>query len=522
MPARAPVPQQQQQQQKQKARPLNPSLRRNHHQTWTLVKNLPLMDAPRNPDQRPPSNRNNKVNAVVQVHPSFRSEMRPPGPLDGSAELIYMTNIAPSPSNAATRPADAGKDPDELMFVLEYRPEIIRFWIDERPVGHPNVSKEIRKGVLDDSRNCSVIKVCLNGGARERRLSREAPSAPKESDIYLPPSSRASRVWIYLDPNKSQDAENQQKMAPNGKENTEIKVPAKPPASSLQRKLSLKKSQKPPQKSSPASSRNQQEQPLRKISQDQKGRPQEKKSQNSSTKAPQKPPQAHQAPVSYGIPIPKRRSSKKATQRSPLAIHPPATISPSPPAKNVEDISTEKREPLPTRKASTRQTDRTKNPSNTTERTFRNHSVPPRTQERREIAKESEPEYLKNDVLNDISRLMTNSDPFGRFHSSFPDMTDSDDDDDEERDHFPAASSPFDSVPTLGQAQVGKFYKAGKRAQSSIFFEEKEGEERKIEVSHVEKPEAKAKMREFAKPSRIKKLVGMTLTGVWNKCAIQK
>lgn len=517
MPARAPVQpqqQQQQQQQKQKARPLNPSLRRNHHQTWTLVKNLPLMDAPRNPDQRPP-NRNNKVNAVVQVHPSFRSEMRPPGPLDGSAELIYMTNIAPSPSNAATRPADAGKDPDELMFVLEYRPEIIRFWIDERPVGHPNVSKEIRKGVLDDSRNCSVIKVCLNGGARERRLSRDAPSAPKESDIYLPPSSRASRVWIYLDPSKGQDIENQQKLTPNGKGKAEIKAPTKPPASSSQRKLSLKKSQKPPQKSPPASSQNQQEQPLRKISQDQNGYTQEKKSQHSSTKALQKPPQAHQAPVSYGIPIPKRRSSKKATQRSPLAIHPPATISPSPPAKNIEDTSTEKREPLPTRKTSTRQTtDRTKNPSNTTDRTYRN----PRTQGRRDISKDLEPVYLKNDVLNDISRLMTNSDPFGRFHSSFPDMTDSDDD--EERDHFP--ESPFDSVPTLGQAQLGKFYKAGKRAQSSIFFEEKEappGEERKIEVSHVEKPEAKK--REFAKPSRIKKL-GMTLTGVWNRCANQK
>ncbi|KKY28792.1 hypothetical protein UCDDS831_g00178 [Diplodia seriata] len=300
-----------------------------------------------NHHDKPRPRYSSEVNAVVQVHASLRNKMLPPGPLDGSAELIYMTNIARS--NAPGQSPDREKDTDELMFMLEHRPDTIRFWIDERPVGHPSVSKEIRRGVLDDTRNCSVIKVCLNGG-REGRRPADGPSPPKESDIYLPPSTRAARV-----------------------------------------------------------------------------------------------------------------------------------------------TTTGRADPDPT-------------PSKYRERMGSGSAEDD----------DSEPEDFKNDVLHDISRLMTHADPFGRFHSSFPETDDSEEE--EGRDRF--AASPLGGLPRLGQAQLGKFYKAGRRAQSSIFFEEEEAlsGQRRIEVSHVEKPEAK---RDFAKPSRIRKL-GMTLTGGWLKWANQK
>ncbi|KAL1648870.1 hypothetical protein SLS58_002050 [Diplodia intermedia] len=494
--------QQQQQQQQQKARPLNPtSLRRPHHQTWTLFKELPLIDAARNPNQRP--RYSSEVNAVVQVHASLRNKMLPPGPLDGSAELIYMTNIARS--NAPGQSPDREKDTDELMFLLEHRPDTIRFWIDERPVGHPSVSKEIRRGVLDDSRNCSVIKVCLNGG-REGRPAADGPSPPKESDIYLPPSTRAARVWIYLDPSK-------RPVGPS-RGNTVTFDP----------------------KPSPTSSQQQPEKVSRKLSQTRGKPPPQKQPQPPSAKTSQKPTPTRQASTSYGIPIPTRRSSKKATQRSPLSTNPPTTVSPGPPEpKRAEPGSVDQRRggappppPSTTRKDPTHQPKKRRSgkPSGTTTgRADPDPTTPSKCRERMGSGSagddddDSEPEHFRNDVLHDISRLMTHSDPFGRFHSSFPETVDSEEEE-ERRDRF-AATSPLGGLPRLGQAQLGKFYKAGRRAQSSVFFEGEEearSGERRIEVSHVEKPGAK---RDFAKPSRIRKL-GMTLAGGWLKRANHK
>ncbi|KAL0258801.1 hypothetical protein SLS55_006305 [Diplodia seriata] len=465
----------------------------NHHDkpTWTLFKELPLIDAARNPNQRP--RYSSEVNAVVQVHASLRNKMLPPGPLDGSAELIYMTNIARS--NAPGQSPDREKDTDELMFMLEHRPDTIRFWIDERPVGHPSVSKEIRRGVLDDTRNCSVIKVCLNGG-REGRRPADGPSPPKESDIYLPPSTRAARVWIYLDPNKRPVGPNQGKT---------VTFDPKP---------------------SPTSSQQQPEKVSRKLSQNRGKHPPQKQPQPPAAKTSQKPIPTRQASTSYGIPIPMRRSSKKATQRSPLSTNPPTTVSPGPPEPKRAEPSADQRRGAPpppsTRKDPTHQPKkRSGKPSSTaTGRADLNPTTPSKYRERMGSGSaeddDSEPEDFKNDVLHDISRLMTHADPFGRFHSSFPETDDSEEE--EGRDRF--AASPLGGLPRLGQAQLGKFYKAGRRAQSSIFFEEEEAlsGQRRIEVSHVEKPEAK---RDFAKPSRIRKL-GMTLTGGWLKWANQK
>ncbi|OJD31778.1 uncharacterized protein BKCO1_4400031 [Diplodia corticola] len=517
------VPPARPQQQQQKARPAKPSLRRPHHQTWTLIKNLPLMDAAPSPDK--PPRHSKEVNAVVQVHASLRNKMLPPGPLDGSAELIYMTNIARS--NAPGMSPDPGKDTDELMFMLEHRPETIRFWIDERPVGHPSVSKEIRRGVLDDSRNCSVIKVCLNGG-RAATSSCAAPSLPKESDIYLPPSTRAARVWIYLDPTKNQNAVNQEKTKLNAKNKDKSKGAEKSPAGPLRRAVSLKMSQKQPQKPSPTSLQHQPEKaPSRNLPQDPSKHHPETQPQLPPKKAPHGTMHTRQPPTSYGIPIPTRRSSKRATKRSPLSTNPPTTLSPGPPEPSEKDSSSEHRRVPSTRKAQTHhqpKARRSKSSSATTTTTGRvtldSTARPKHAQARqRDPADESEPEDFRNDLLNDISRLMTtNSDPFGRFHNNhLPDMTDSEGEG-EGRDYYPTTTGPPDGMPTkLSQAQLGKFYKLGKRAQSSIFFEEEAlpGKGRKIEVSHVEKPGAK---REFTKPSMIRRL-RITLAGGWLKRA---
>lgn len=391
------------------------------------------MEASRRIEQQKDSS---KINAVVQVHSSLRTQMLPSGPLDGQADVIYMTNIASSHA-PNQRPKEGEADVDELIFFLPHWPETIRFWIDERPVGHPEVSKEkVRKGGADDGRNCSVIKVCMDQG-EGRKASPADPTAPRESDIYLPPSSRASRVWIYLDPKKSQERKEQDHRGPEKKSKVQFRESAaSAPDSPVRRK--------------------------------------------SST---QKPKQRPHIPVSSGISIPARRSSKKAIPRSPLSANPPINGTTSPP---------------PTTKQTTMPTDRpTPKPT----------AHLPQNRAPKQPARE--PDGFRNDVFNDISRLMTNSDPFGRFHHDFPDVGDSD----EERDAFPADPLHRD-LPTLGQARRGNFYKTGRRAQSSTFFDQETlPGDRKIEIIHDEKPR---ETREFMRPSRRRRL-RMRLSGMFHR-----
>lgn len=369
----------------------------------------------------------NKITAVVQVHASLRNEMLPPGPLHGKAELIYMTNIASS--NITDKLTHGDKDEiDELIFLLPHHPETIRFWIDERPVGHPDASKEkIRKGGANDGRHCSVIKVCIEG-----KPSPADASALKESDIYLPPSHHSSRVWIYLDPKATKQQQKQQAGQKKQLERTTNKPkPAMAPASPT-----------PPPRPKP--SHHKPKQPPR------------------HAPAPAPPPQ---------LTVPERTSSKKQPPaKSPLSAHPiTADMPPSP---------TKKPAP-PAPKPSTK--------------------VPP---------PHPQPADFKSDIISDISRLMTTpTDPFGRFHSSFPGSgSDDGDDDEEERDAFPVHHHP-----TLGDS--AHFYKAGPRAQSSVFFEGGGGE-RRIEVEHVERPEGERAFVRVSRRRRLRaRLVGVLMLG---------
>lgn len=398
-----------------------------------------------------------KINAVVQVHSSLRNNMLPKGPLDGQADVIYMTDIA---SSAPGSPP--AKEVDELIFLLPHWPDTIRFWIDERPVGHPDAAQEkVRRGQLDDGKNCSVIKVCINQNIATNLAINSGESA-RESDIYLPPSSRAARVWIYLDPTKQVRGQKERGEKSAGlKEATTAAAHTSPRQSAPRARKSIRKPQTLPEQLP--------QKPL-----------QAPRKPTEELKRPSQPPRRPTSPANIQRPlapnrpwppVPERRSSKKAIARSPLAAYPPISGTTSPPS--------EKKKPPVT-------------PNSPAKKTA--------TREKKLLPVEPEPEDFKNDILNDISRLMTHSDPFGRFHNTgLPDSSDSD----EERDTFPAA--PFDgNLPSLGKAQPEKFYKAGHRARSSVFFsQEALPGDHKIDVSYDEEPKVE---QEFTKPSMRRRL----------------
>lgn len=469
---------------RQKPRPPQQTLRDHHQRTWTLFKNLPVMEVARSVQR---GTHANKINAVVQVHSSLRSNMVSRGPLDGKADVIYMTNIASSA--AANQRNDSVKEVDELIFLLPHWPDTIRFWIDERPVGHPDAAKEkVRQGHLEDARNCSVIKVCINRGPVTNSRSKDPP-ASRESDIYLPPSTRAARVWIYLDPTKKPQEQRVPETKESGaKKKTPFKDSSSPEKSRL-RKNSIKRSQTSPEKPPRKPSQKPQQTASQEIASQKTVSPKYAQQKAASQKTTQNqtaskktipeqvaskgPPRQLTASTSSWVPIPERRSSKKVTARSPLSSYPPITATASPPSMIVTTVSAADD---PASKPAIQGTQASK------------------------LMPGTLPEEFKNNVFNDISRLMTKSDPFGRFHNTdFPDLSDSE----EERDTFP--TSPLDGdLPTLGEAQREKFYKAGLRAQSSVFFEENNlSGQKKIELMHDENPEMS---QGFIKPSRSRRL----------------